>query len=137
MYLDVVLLIFEAMSWIMYIFCITCCCCIGHCCCSCYKNFFANLRKQIDAFQERLNIHTTCHIALYGSTFKDAYSSSKIVTKNNTIKFLFLHGVGDRIVKIGYFYIAVVAAVISTAIYDSSVFGNHPTELAITLAANI
>lgn len=49
---------------------------------------------------------------------------------------MFLQGIGDRIVRIGYFYIAVIAALVYTALYEQHLLNNY-TQLGVSIITNI
>ena len=104
MYLDIFLMVFEMFFWFIgkvgkaccFILLIPClCCCYVNCCCGCcFTNggTCKSWRKSISDYLERLNMHTICHIAMYGSSFSEAYNSSKVVARKNIVKTIFIKG---------------------------------------------
>ena len=76
------------------------------------------------------------HIALHGSSFTEAHNSSKVVAKNNSIKFIFVNGIGDNIIRVGYFYVSVIAALAFLATDNLEVF-NDPTLLGMAVFTTI
>jgi hypothetical protein len=59
-----------------------------------------------------------------------------VVAKNNSIKFIFVNGIGDNIIRVGYFYVSVIAALVFLATDNLEVF-NDPSLLGMAVFTTI